>query len=350
MSLLCGEDCNSFVDEGEGEVLTPVGISTESMAPVVTMADESLIAFLMEKECQFSPREDYLARLHSGGLNVSARNDSVEWICKVVAHYHFAPLTACLSVNYLDRFLSEYALPEGKSWMVQLLSVACLSVAAKMEETDVPLPLDLQVGESKFVFEPRTIQRMELLLLNTLKWKMNAVTPLSFIDFFLYRITHANPPALSLVSKTVELILTATKGIEFLEFLPSEIALAASISATSELLKVDFMEAVDLCSSEINKDRVLKCYELIQEVLLVKQWWNVKNVGSGSSVPGSPAGVLEAAACLSYESSKKAPPPSSFGESPNVEESQEAGATATGLISCGNNYPSKRRKIQGVAG
>lgn len=29
--------------------------------------------------------------------------------------------------------------------MTQLLSVACLSLAVKMEETEIPLPLDLQV-------------------------------------------------------------------------------------------------------------------------------------------------------------------------------------------------------------
>ena len=34
---------------------------------------------------------------------------------------------------------------KGKAWMMQLLAVACLSLAAKMEETEVPLILDLQV-------------------------------------------------------------------------------------------------------------------------------------------------------------------------------------------------------------
>jgi hypothetical protein len=34
---------------------------------------------------------------------------------------------------------------EGKAWTTQLLSVACLSLAAKMEETYVPPSLDLQV-------------------------------------------------------------------------------------------------------------------------------------------------------------------------------------------------------------
>lgn len=43
---------------------------------------------------------------------------------------------------------------------------------------------------SKYVFEPfeaKTIQRMEILVLSTLKWKMNPVTPLSFLDYFTRR-------------------------------------------------------------------------------------------------------------------------------------------------------------------
>lgn len=37
-------------------------------------------------------------------------------------------------------------LQQGKDWMLQLLSVACISLAAKMEESEVPILLDLQVG------------------------------------------------------------------------------------------------------------------------------------------------------------------------------------------------------------
>lgn len=36
------------------------------------------------------------------------------------------------------------------AWMMQLLAVACLSIAAKMEETEVPLILDLQVQGMEF--------------------------------------------------------------------------------------------------------------------------------------------------------------------------------------------------------
>ena len=42
--------------------------------------------------------------------------------------------------------------------------------------------------ESKFVFEAKTIKRMELLVLSTLEWKMNPVTPISFLDYIIRRL------------------------------------------------------------------------------------------------------------------------------------------------------------------
>lgn len=42
--------------------------------------------------------------------------------------------------------------------------------------------------ESKYVFEARTIKRMELLVLSTLEWKMNPVTPLSLVHHIMRRL------------------------------------------------------------------------------------------------------------------------------------------------------------------
>lgn len=41
---------------------------------------------------------------------------------------------------------------KGKAWTMQLLAVACLSLAAKVEETEVPLSLDLQVENGNLFF------------------------------------------------------------------------------------------------------------------------------------------------------------------------------------------------------
>lgn len=41
---------------------------------------------------------------------------------------------------------------KGRVWTMQLLAIACLSLAAKLEETDVPMILDLQVGTRNLQF------------------------------------------------------------------------------------------------------------------------------------------------------------------------------------------------------
>lgn len=75
-----------------------------------------------------------------------ARREVVQWMLRVIRYYSFSSLTAVLAVSYLDRFLHRcHPLNENKPWMFQLSAVACLSLAAKIDETDVPLLLDLQV-------------------------------------------------------------------------------------------------------------------------------------------------------------------------------------------------------------
>lgn len=75
------------------------------------------------------------------------RREVVQWMLKVIAYYSFSSLTAVLAVSYLDRFLNRFQPHSDKPWMFQLAAVTCLSVAAKVDETDVPLLLDLQVCE-----------------------------------------------------------------------------------------------------------------------------------------------------------------------------------------------------------
>lgn len=52
-----------------------------------------------------------------------------------------------------------------------------------MEETALPQSLDLQVGEARFVFEVKTIQRMELLVL-----QHDSISEIYFDQTILYSI------------------------------------------------------------------------------------------------------------------------------------------------------------------
>ena len=77
-------------------------------------------------------------------------------------------------------------------WAAQLLSVACVSVAAKMEECQAPALSEFHAGG--FDFDSASIRRMELLVLSTLGWRMGAVTPLDFLPCFSSRVhPHGGP-------------------------------------------------------------------------------------------------------------------------------------------------------------
>ncbi|XP_020590988.1 cyclin-D4-1-like [Phalaenopsis equestris] len=263
------------------------------------LSDECL-GLLIKREVEHLPREDYAQRLMSGCMNFSIRRDAIDWILKLHDYHNFGPLSAYLAVNYLDRFLSSYEPPQGKDWMAQLLSVGCLSLACKMEEIEAPLLLDLQVSETKFVFEAKTIQRMELLVLSTLKWRMQAVTPFSFIDYFLHKLNGDNSPSKTLVTRAVELILCTLRGIDFLAFRPSEIAVGVTLSVMGEAQPLNAFETISCCNM-MDEERVLRCHKIIQEEIINCCEDPMSGIPLVHSLPLSPIGVLDAAS-LSYKS------------------------------------------------
>ena len=61
-------------------------------------------------------------------------------------YHHFGFYTSALAVNLLDRFMAAQPTSDEELWTLQLAAVACLSIAAKMEEGIMPTDIaDLQV-------------------------------------------------------------------------------------------------------------------------------------------------------------------------------------------------------------
>ncbi|CAK9186419.1 unnamed protein product [Ilex paraguariensis] len=305
---LCFDDFGSTAtDDHNHPTINPnlgfTNVRSDSLIVLPSLNEDSF-GLMIEREKEHLPKDDYLKRLRRGDLDLRVRREALDWIWKAHAYYDFGALSFCLSMNYLDRFLSVYELPKGKIWTAQLLAVASLSLATKVEEIEVPLTVDLQVGEPKFVFEGKTIQRMELLVLSTLKWRMQACTPCSFIDYFLRKINSDEISSGPLLSRSIQVILSTIKGIDFLEFKPSEIAAAVAMSVSGEIQPTDIDKAMP-CFIHVEKARVLKCLELIQHLTLISGS-TITNAAISSvlSLPHSPIGVLEAA-CLSYKSDER---------------------------------------------
>ncbi|XP_078174881.1 cyclin-D2-1-like [Carex rostrata] len=257
--LLCGEDFESQDDDSIG-CIAHVEFPIES--------DESIAGFLVS-ESIYLPGLDYPERLRTRrSVDPTTRSDSVSWILKVNSYYRFQAVTAYLAVNYMDRFLSSHDLPADK-WALQLLSVACLSLAAKMEETLVPSLLDLQVEGTRFIFEPKTIRRMEFLVLTALKWRLRSITPFTFIDFFAYKADSSGKHIRNLVSHASQIILDLIHDIDFLDHCPSSMAAAAILTSASHhhspLLQFITPQIASSWCIGLSENGISKCYKLMQQ-------------------------------------------------------------------------------------
>ncbi|KAG5050674.1 hypothetical protein JHK87_002872 [Glycine soja] len=264
--LLCGEDSSGIIDSSP-----ECSSDLDSPPPSEAEAEAESIAGFIEDERNFVPGFEYLNRFQSRSLDASAREESVAWILKVQAYYAFQPLTAYLSVNYLDRFLNSRQLPQTNGWPLQLLSVACLSLAAKMEEPLVPSLLDLQVEGAKYVFEPKTIRRMELLVLGVLDWRLRSVTPFSFLDFFACKLDSSGTFTGFLISRATQIILSNIQEASFLAYWPSCIAAASILHAANEIPNWSFVRpehAESWCEGLRKVEKVIGCYQLMQELVI----------------------------------------------------------------------------------
>ncbi|XP_047052501.1 cyclin-D2-1 isoform X1 [Lolium rigidum] len=274
--LLCAEDAGGaffFADVAASTCTTATDDDWCSRAEDEESAAESFVAELIGGEADYSPRSDYPDRLRSRCIDPTARADSVAWILKVQEYYGFLPLTAYLAVNYMDRFLSLHRLPQEDGWAMQLLAVTCLSLAAKMEETLVPSLLDLQIESTRYIFEPRTILRMELLVLTALNWRLRSVTPFVFIDFFVCKVDPRGKNTRYLIGRATQMILAAMHDIEFLDHCPSSMAAAAVLCATGEMPSFALVNprlAVNWCIG-LAEEGVRSCYKLMQQLVSGKR-------------------------------------------------------------------------------
>ncbi|KAJ8762583.1 hypothetical protein K2173_008022 [Erythroxylum novogranatense] len=196
-----------------------------------------------------------------------ARLEAIEWIMKSRTIFGFRLRTAYLSMLYFDRFLSRRSIDGEKLWAVRLLSVACLSLAAKTEEMKIPSLSEFQIDG--YSFGNKLILRMELLVLSTLEWKMICVTPFSFLHYYFIRFCKEESPSKLMLCRTVGLIFTVMREINLTDHRPSVLTVAATLVALEQgLTKIELerkMNAVFRSHFFVIED-VFQCYALIQKL------------------------------------------------------------------------------------
>ncbi|XP_058081311.1 cyclin-D5-3-like isoform X2 [Magnolia sinica] len=264
-SLLCQEEACFDDDEEEEEEENERFLSIEDLGLLET--EDEYIEILVSKERSFGSESSGSSDdFSTENWLKCARLDAVRWILETRAFFGFSFQTAYLSIFYLDRFLSKRPIDSGKYWAIRLLSVACLSLAAKMEECRVPALSEFRTED--FEFENQVIQRMELLVLSTLDWRLSSVTPFAYLNYFISKLSEKSRPK-TLVLRAMELILATTEVMDLVNHRPSAIAAAAVLVASDQSLPStsgDFkMGVISLCGCLENK-HVFSCYNLMREL------------------------------------------------------------------------------------
>jgi Cyclin, N-terminal domain/Cyclin, C-terminal domain len=130
------------------------------------------------------------------------------WMVRVVDFFPcMSRETAAFAMSYLDRFLQSDAGAEArrKRSVFQLASIACLYVAVKIHEHSAVSPTFLE-KLSNAEFTVKDVERMEVLILQSLKWRLSTPTALAFLRHYLAII-----PSMMLNGSTREEVLQIAK-------------------------------------------------------------------------------------------------------------------------------------------
>ncbi|KAI7997025.1 putative cyclin-D7-1 [Camellia lanceoleosa] len=239
-----------------------------------TTKEDSQQAFdvCLQKEIGYTPESQYQDHLQSSGL-ILARFRAMQWLLKSQRRLNLSCQTVFNAANYFDRFLSMNQCKGWKYWMVELLAIACLSVAYKFGET-THLPLhEIQMEDLDHSFQSSLIQRMELTLLKTLGWRLGSVTTYSYIELLMWNFDSLTSFLLGeLTTRVTDLLLSTLSDSKFVEFRPCVVAISALRCVIQDSLPSPTYNAhldyVTRLIPEDQKDDLIKCHKIMEEKMV----------------------------------------------------------------------------------
>ncbi|XP_068240740.1 uncharacterized protein [Palaemon carinicauda] len=201
----------------------------------------------------------------------------VHWLIKVNHKLQFGPETVFLAVNISDRFLALTPLAQD---CLQLLAVASLYVAGKMEESVVPAISEL-VAMCGGAYKPHHFRLMEILILSTLEFSLYGPTSWYFIEHLTLKVSQSGPFDRRVVSIAKYVLETCLSNYEISQFLPSVQAAGAMLMSVNtvpcspvhseslqgllqELYNSEERQDTDICSSLMSRymKPFLSCVEV----------------------------------------------------------------------------------------
>ncbi|GER29543.1 cyclin [Striga asiatica] len=173
------------------------------------------------------PSADYMKKLQRD-ITEGMRAILIDWLVEVSEEYGLMPDTLYLTVNLIDRYLSENYMTKQK---LQLLGVTCMLIASKYEEICAP-----RVEEFCFItnntYTKEEVVKMESCVLNFLGFQLSVPTTKKFLRRFIQAAQVSyKVPSVELEFLANYLAELTVTDYSFLKYLPSMIAASAVLLA-----------------------------------------------------------------------------------------------------------------------
>jgi len=126
------------------------------------------------------PNRDFIVQ-QGCKVTVSMREILINWLIDVAVEISLSSETLFLSINFIDRYLA--IVPVERSYF-QLIGITAIFIAAKYEESNPPLLIDL-VDLCDGAYEREEVIKTEEVMLNALSFKLTIATTNVFARMFL---------------------------------------------------------------------------------------------------------------------------------------------------------------------
>ncbi|KAK1426998.1 hypothetical protein QVD17_15680 [Tagetes erecta] len=226
------------------------------------------------KEMKYMTGSGYVKFLESNTFVSERRLKAINWFIHSQRRFNFCIGTVFNAVNYVDRFIDMNKCHGWSYWMMELLSLTCLSIAIKFNETCPPSLREIQEG-LEYCFEPKLIQKMELKVLKSLGWELDSITPYTYVELIDCELNREFKPFAR--SRLDEILLASSLDVKLLEYRPCVIA----ISGLKCIIEDEHcLSHITNFIPEEQEKNIQSCYNMIQEILV------------GYANPSSPDTVL----------------------------------------------------------
>ncbi|GJT86271.1 putative cyclin-D7-1 [Tanacetum coccineum] len=195
----------------------------------------------LRKEIKYMTTPGYVNFLESNKFVSGCRFKVIQWFIHSQSRLSFGIQSLFNAVNYVDRFIDINQC--HSHLMMELLSLASLTIAIKYGETGPPKLHKIQEG-LEYCFEARLIQKMGFKILECLNWEVNSTTPQSYVKPISWKLGSIMKPFAvdELSSSLNKILLSSLLDVKMLGYQPSVIFKSGLIRVLEDLYPSTYQE------------------------------------------------------------------------------------------------------------